>query len=353
MTALPFRTAQQLAAAVRSRKIGCLELLDLYLKRVERHNPRLNAIIALDIAGARKRAKAADKALAKGDVWGPLHGVPMTIKESYDVAGMPTTWGDPAFKDTIAAYHAAIEKLGRAMLPWLDEADVRIAIERQGPPLEAGTPPMTYELLQTENERVRKQGCFVATSASALGTNGTAAPVFNARGQIFGSLGVAIPAVRYDAEMQPSLSAAVIYDPSAGYVLAMVHNRATAGDPGFASDFDFDSTEPGVQFLPVSAANQILVDAGGGDNVIVIGGSPVLSPIAASQLLGTFDIRGEVIPNLYCAGSSGHPGGAISGGAGYITAGIIAKELGVPLWWTPWNAREALDAHIKNHKGAA
>ncbi|MCW2396456.1 MULTISPECIES: IclR family transcriptional regulator [unclassified Sphingobium] len=100
--------------------------------------------------------------------------------------------------------------LGRAMLPWLDEADVRIAIERQGPPLEAGTPPMTYELLQTENERVRKQGCFVATSPSALGTNGTAAPVFNARGQIFGSLGVAIPAVRYDAEMQPSLSAAVI-----------------------------------------------------------------------------------------------------------------------------------------------
>lgn len=59
------------------------------------------------------------------------------------------------------------------------------------------------------------------------------------------------------------------------------------------------------------------------------------------------------IPNLYCAGSSGHPGGAISGGAGYITAGIIAKELGVPLWWTPWNAREALDRHIKNNKGAA
>lgn len=59
------------------------------------------------------------------------------------------------------------------------------------------------------------------------------------------------------------------------------------------------------------------------------------------------------IPNLYCAGSSGHPGGAISGGAGYITAGIIARELGVPLWWTPWNAREALDTHIKSNKGAA
>ena len=106
MTALPFRTAQQLAAAVRSKKIGCLELLDLYLKRIERHNPRLNAVIALDVAGARKRAKEADKALAKGDVWGPLHGVPMTIKESYDVAGMPTTWGDPALRANIATRDA-------------------------------------------------------------------------------------------------------------------------------------------------------------------------------------------------------------------------------------------------------
>src|SRR5262249_50062991 len=65
-TTLPFRTAKQLASAVRKRKIGCLELLDLYLKRVEAHNPKLNAIIATDIPGARKHAKAADKALKAG-----------------------------------------------------------------------------------------------------------------------------------------------------------------------------------------------------------------------------------------------------------------------------------------------
>ena len=59
--ALPFQTAKQLASAVRRRKIGCLELLDLYLARVEKHNPALNAIIAMDIEGARKRAKAADR----------------------------------------------------------------------------------------------------------------------------------------------------------------------------------------------------------------------------------------------------------------------------------------------------
>jgi amidase len=97
--ALPFRTAKQLAAAVRKKKIGCLELLDLYLERVEAHNPSLNAIIAMDVEGARKRAKAADKAVKAGKKLGPLHGVPMTIKESYNVVGFPTTWGSPALKD--------------------------------------------------------------------------------------------------------------------------------------------------------------------------------------------------------------------------------------------------------------
>ena len=50
------------------------------------------------------------------------------------------------------------------------------------------------------------------------------------------------------------------------------------------------------------------------------------------------------IPNLYMAGSAGHPGGAISGGAGYITAGIIARDLGLKLWWRPADAGAALAA---------
>jgi len=106
--ALPFQTAKQLAAAIRKKKIGCLELLDLYLKRVEAFNPELNAIIASDVDGARKRAKAADKAIKAGKKLGPLHGVPMTIKESYDVAGYATTFGDPAFKDNIAKTNSMV-----------------------------------------------------------------------------------------------------------------------------------------------------------------------------------------------------------------------------------------------------
>ncbi|HEY2874374.1 MAG TPA: amidase [Reyranella sp.] len=107
-TDLPFQTAKQLASAIRGKKIGCLELLDLYLKRVEAHNPSLNAIIATDIEGARKRAKAADRLVKSGRKLGPLHGVPMTIKESYNVTGMPTTWGFPPLKDNIAKSNALV-----------------------------------------------------------------------------------------------------------------------------------------------------------------------------------------------------------------------------------------------------
>src|SRR5215471_10674099 len=106
MLDVPFRTATQLAAAIRRKKIGSLELLDLYLARVGKYNPALNAIITTDVEGARKRARAADRALAKGQSWGPLHGVPMTIKESYNVVGMPTTWGIPALKGNLATRNA-------------------------------------------------------------------------------------------------------------------------------------------------------------------------------------------------------------------------------------------------------
>ena len=101
-----FRSAKQLAADIRRRKIGCLEALDLYLARMERFNGKLNAIVVTDVEGARRRARQADAALRRGRPWGPLHGVPMTIKESYDVAGMPTTWGLSALKDNIASRNA-------------------------------------------------------------------------------------------------------------------------------------------------------------------------------------------------------------------------------------------------------
>ena len=106
MLDIPFRSAKQLAADIRKKKIGCLELLDLYLARVEKYDGALNAVVVRDFDRARTRARAADRALARRQVWGPLHGVPMTIKESYDVAGLPTTWGVPAYAKNVATKNA-------------------------------------------------------------------------------------------------------------------------------------------------------------------------------------------------------------------------------------------------------
>jgi amidase len=106
MTDIAFEPARRLASMIRRRKIGCLELLDHYLDRVKRYNPALNAIVATDIPAARKRARAADRALAKADVWGPFHGVPMTVKEALQLEGLPTTFGAPQHRDNIAKRNA-------------------------------------------------------------------------------------------------------------------------------------------------------------------------------------------------------------------------------------------------------
>jgi amidase len=104
--ALAFQSAKYLAGAIRRGDISSRDLLDLYLQRVERYNSKLNAIIATDVERARARAIAADDAFAKGVIWGPLHGVPMTIKESFDVVGMPTTWGLAELKDNFPRQNA-------------------------------------------------------------------------------------------------------------------------------------------------------------------------------------------------------------------------------------------------------
>jgi len=101
-----FASATELSNEIRDRRIGCAELLDVYLARAERHNPALNAIVVWQIEQARERARAADTALARGERWGPLHGIPMTVKESFNVAGLPTTFGNPLWKDNIAGGNA-------------------------------------------------------------------------------------------------------------------------------------------------------------------------------------------------------------------------------------------------------
>src|SRR5215212_9517435 len=93
MSDLVFASTTQLAAAIRSRDVSAVEVLQAYLQHIERHNPALNAIVTLDVERARGRAQAADAALARGVVWGSLYGVPFTLKDALATADMRTTTG--------------------------------------------------------------------------------------------------------------------------------------------------------------------------------------------------------------------------------------------------------------------
>jgi phytoene dehydrogenase-like protein len=74
------------------------------------------------------------------------------------------------------------------------------------------------------------------------------------------------------------------------------------------------------------------------------GGDIFMGAFNAEQVMYNHFGYRSPIPNLYNAGSAGHPGGAISGGSGYISASLIARDLGIKPWWTPWDARSALEA---------
>jgi len=92
---------------VRRKEISSRELTESLLARIDAVNPAVNAVVELRGKAALREAAAADRALGDGVV-GPLHGVPMTIKESFNVTGLHTTWGNPAFKDSVADRDATV-----------------------------------------------------------------------------------------------------------------------------------------------------------------------------------------------------------------------------------------------------
>lgn len=108
-------SAAQLAAAIRARAISAREAVDACLARIERVNPRLNAVVALRAEAARREADAADRAVERGQSLGPLHGVPITVKDSFDTAGLVSTWGTLGRRDFVPSEDAtAVARLRAA-----------------------------------------------------------------------------------------------------------------------------------------------------------------------------------------------------------------------------------------------
>jgi amidase len=101
MMDIVFTSTRQMAAAIRAGHVSAIEVLEAHLAQIAIHNPALNAIITMDAERARSRARKADEALAGGELWGPLHGVPFTLKDAHATAGMRTTTGFPPLADYV------------------------------------------------------------------------------------------------------------------------------------------------------------------------------------------------------------------------------------------------------------
>ncbi len=106
MSDIAFCSAVDLARMIHEGKISSRELLDLYLERIDTYNPQINAVVTMDAEAARIQAIKADEMAAKGQFMGPLHGVPVTIKDGFETVGMRTTSGAPIFENHIPETNA-------------------------------------------------------------------------------------------------------------------------------------------------------------------------------------------------------------------------------------------------------
>jgi amidase len=123
-----FMTATEMAAAIRNNEITSSELVRAHLNHIYLYNPSLNAIVILEENTAMKQAAEADRALARGEIWGPLHGVPITIKDHFAVKNMLTTNAHPEMAEQITLFDATVVKrmkdagaiiLGKTNMPYL------------------------------------------------------------------------------------------------------------------------------------------------------------------------------------------------------------------------------------------
>ena len=129
MSDIAFASATELAEKIRQREISAVELLQIYLDRVDQFNGQINAIVVDVRDQAMDQARNADAALAAGKPIGPFHGVPMTFKESFDLEGTPTTRGNPELKNNIADNDAvAVTKLKEAGAVVFGKSNVPLAL---------------------------------------------------------------------------------------------------------------------------------------------------------------------------------------------------------------------------------
>ncbi len=171
MGELVFKTASALAAAIRAREVSAVDVVDAHLAQIERHNPRINALVTVDEDGARRRAIAADKALESGVCWGPLHGVPVTIKDALATAGLRTTCGHRPLADYVpredATVVARLRDAGAIVLGKTNLPELAMDIQSENPLFGATSNPWGAD--RTAGGSSGGEAAALASGMSALG----------------------------------------------------------------------------------------------------------------------------------------------------------------------------------------
>jgi len=166
MTELTFSSATSLAAAIREKRVSSAEVVDAYLARIEAVNPKLNAVAVLDAERALTRASELDDALVRGEIAGPLYGVPFTVKDWIEVAGVPCAAGIPERKKVIMKHDATVVARMRAaggvfLGKTIDNAVNKNAVY--------GSVANPYDVSRTPGESSSGEAAIIAACGSPVG----------------------------------------------------------------------------------------------------------------------------------------------------------------------------------------
>jgi amidase len=192
MTDLTYASASTLAQAIRSKQVSAEEVVAAHLDRIAAVNPKINAVVQLTAESARQQAREADARLARGEVTGPLHGVPVTIKDNIETAGVISTSGTKGRSQFVPAEDATVVKrmkaagaivIGKTNLP-----EVGLAFESDN--LVYGRTNNPYDLDRTPGGSSGGEAAIIAAGGSPLGLGNDAGGSIRLPSHFSGTAGI-------------------------------------------------------------------------------------------------------------------------------------------------------------------
>ena len=170
MESVIFSSATTIARLIKSKEVSALEILEAHIARIEQVNPKINAVVSTVYDRARTEALSADKALQENDVVSPLHGVPITIKDSLDTEGVVTTGGTMGRRKFIPQYDSTVVRrlrsAGAILIGKTNTPELTLAGETEN--LIYGRTNNPYDLARSPGGSSGGAAAIVATGGSPL-----------------------------------------------------------------------------------------------------------------------------------------------------------------------------------------